>query len=252
MRAMRPLLSKSALTRALTVALAATFLAPAGLSAASPGKGRGADDAGPPGWQQSAAKNKSGKGQKQERHMDALSYRYVIYTDRGGPPPWAPAHGYRRKFGSGEPVITADIEPIHPPFVRDGGFCERDVIGAILGGAAGAAIGSQIGKGDGRTVAIVGGAVLGVIVGGVIGRAMDESDQTCVGQALEYLPDGEDLVWTGETRKARYQVTPLATYEDNRGRFCREFVTTADLGGADELAKGVACRLDDGAWQVLR
>src|SRR3546814_7176899 len=55
----------------------------------------------------------------------------------GGPPAWAPAHGYRRDeyrdYGLARPPIDLGI-----------GRCNREVIGKLLGGAAGAAAGSQI------------------------------------------------------------------------------------------------------------
>ncbi|HMB75919.1 MAG TPA: glycine zipper domain-containing protein [Kiloniellaceae bacterium] len=228
----------SGLHWALALALSAAILSPASLSA------------GPPAWSQAAKANKAGKGPKHGRYQDALSYRYTVFDKKGGPPPWAPAHGYRRKHGRDRTVVVID-DVFRPPFGLEDGFCDREVIGAVLGGAAGAAIGSRIGDGDSRTVAIIGGTAIGVLVGGAIGRAMDEADQTCVGQALEYLPDGEDIVWNDE-KTTQYHVTPLATYEDNRGRFCREFEAVADLRGIEELAKGVACRHDDGAWKVLQ
>ena len=47
----------------------------------------------------------------------------------------------------------------------------------------------------------------------------------------------------------RYQVTPYRTYEDESGRFCREYVTTAVIGGRMEEVRDTACRQSDGSWR---
>src|SRR3546814_17202408 len=98
----------------------------------------------------------------------------------GGPPAWAPAHGYRRDeyrdYGLARPPIDLGI-----------GRCNREVIGKLLGGAAGAAAGSQIGDGRGRLAAIAAGTIVGLIVGGEVGRRMDRADAPCMAQAMEYI-----------------------------------------------------------------
>ncbi|MGQ9369666.1 glycine zipper 2TM domain-containing protein [Azospirillum sp. ST 5-10] len=62
--------------------------------------------------------------------------------------------------------------------------CNRDVVGALLGGAAGGLIGNRFGDGAGRTMATIGGAVLGALAGGSLGRSIDGADQACVGRAI--------------------------------------------------------------------
>ncbi len=73
-----------------------------------------------------------------------------------GPPAWAPAWGYRGKQKvrykhAGIVYEAAPADLVRVPEIGLG-RCNRDIIGAILGGAVGAAAGSQIGKGDGRTL----------------------------------------------------------------------------------------------------
>ncbi len=187
------------------------------------------------------------------------------------PPPWAPAHGWRAqqgdygrqyykpgkykkgkhkkgKHGGGydEPDLV-----YAPPIDFTRGRCQQEVLGALLGGATGAAIGSQIGKGDGKTAAIIGGTIVGLIVGGSIGRSMDEIDQNCVGQALEHAGDGEAIHWNAQDDGARYQVTPVKTYQVEDGRYCREYTTTATVGGRVQETYGRACRQPDGSWQIV-
>jgi surface antigen len=180
-----------------------------------------------------------GKGKhkhKHERH-GGHSARFA-----GGPPPWAPAHGYRARHGTPAAALPLDI---------DIGRCNREVIGQILGGAAGAAAGSQIGDGRGRIVAIVGGTIAGVLLGGEIGRAMDRTDQLCVDQALEQAPDGQVIAWTDPDRGVRYAVTPQDTWQTDAGRYCREYTAQGSVGGGAVQTFGTACRQPDGSWRLM-
>lgn len=174
-------------------------------------------------------------------------------SKRGGPPAWAPAWGYRgkkkikyRRHGriyESDPAILVRVPAAGP------GSCNRDVIGAVLGGAVGAAAGSQIGKGDGRTLATIGGAIIGVLVGGNIGRAMDQVDQNCVGQILERTPTRRTVVWQNPDRNGEYRVTPTRTYQTRAGTYCREYQTKIIIDGRVQNAYGTACRHTDGTWK---
>jgi surface antigen len=179
------------------------------------------------------------------------------------PPPWAPAHGWRAKqhqkykqkhYRKHERRYDDDhyYSQVQMPYGLDLGHCNRDVLGAVIGGAAGAALGSRVDKDDGRKAAIVGGAIIGVLVGGAIGRYMDSVDQNCIGQTLEYVPDGETIVWNNPNNGGTYQVTPAETYQRADGRYCREYVTEVLIGGRREQAYGTACRQPDGSWKVIR
>ncbi|MHA1567740.1 MAG: glycine zipper domain-containing protein [Alphaproteobacteria bacterium] len=164
------------------------------------------------------------------------------------PPPWAPAHGYRAKHKSkGKKHVTA--APVAALVNIDLGTCNRDVVGALLGGAAGGALGSSIGSGSGKTVAIIGGTIIGAIVGGSIGRRMDEIDQNCVGQALERASDGQKITWHGNSQET-YTVTPTKTYQGANGTYCREYNTEATIGGKQQTIYGQACRQPDGSWKL--
>lgn len=161
----------------------------------------------------------------------------------GGPPPWAPAHGYRAKRGGpGVAQLPLDLEA---------GRCNRELLGSLLGAAAGGAIGSQIGDGRGQLAAVAGGTLLGFLVGGSIGRTMDEVDQHCIGQALEHAPDGQPIVWQDPQGGAQYQVEPLQTFQRSDGRYCREYTTTAVVNGRPQQVYGTACRQPDGSWELV-
>jgi len=124
------------------------------------------------------------------------------FNGHGGPPPWAPAHGYRHKYATGPAGYL-------PPFGIGLGNCNRELLGGLLGAAAGGFAGSRIGDGKGQLAAVAGGALLGFLVGGSIGRTMDTVDQNCVGQALEHAGDGQTIVWNNPEKGGQYQVTPL-------------------------------------------
>jgi surface antigen len=120
--------------------------------------------------------------------------------------------------------------------------CNRDVLGAILGGAIGAAVGSRIGDRGDRVITTVGGAVIGAVVGGAIGRSMDEADQACAAQALEYAHFRQAVHWKNPSRGTSYTITPIGN-----GGECRNYVLKTGGRKAVEHA-GRACRQKNGAW----
>lgn len=176
--------------------------------------------------------------------------------DEGGPPPWAPAHGYRRKHDEYHGYDRGDDEGHHADddrVTRDfgiaAGTCNRESVGAFLGGVVGAAVGSQVGSREDRPLTVVAGTVIGVLVGRSIGRSMDAADQACTGQVLERAADRQRVTWSNPNTGVRYQVVPTGTYRSN-GRYCRKYVTHAVFDGSTHTLYGTACRNADGSWQM--
>jgi surface antigen len=201
------------------------------------------------GWPTLAGAGHEDKHHKHDKHCKHSKYRatHVTYPaklarskPRGGPPPWAPAHGYRHKHG--KKVYVA-------PYGIDRGICSRDLIGAAVGGTAGGLLASSIAKGSDRPAAIVGGVLLGALLGGALADAMDPLDHGCLGQVLEHAPSSGAVRWENPDRDRRYEVTPTRTYQEGSGRYCREYQTTVTIGGRRESAYGTACRQPDGSWQ---
>jgi surface antigen len=162
------------------------------------------------------------------------------------PPPWAPAHGWRRKH---DPYYAGySGRQYEYDFGISHGSCNRDDIGAVLGGIAGGVIGSEVGKGDNRPVAIVLGTVVGAVIGAEIGRRMDERDRSCVGHALELVAANQTVSWLNPQTRVAYQLTPLGTNR-RRDDGCREFELVAK--GAFGLSEGrtVACVDESGVWR---
>ena len=98
------------------------------------------------------------------------------------PPAHAPAHGWRKKNDPRYVGFTGTS------WERDygvtSGQCNREEIGAVVGGAAGAVIGSRSSD-EHRVVATILGAAAGAFIGSRIGRELDDADRGCVAHVLE-------------------------------------------------------------------
>ena len=163
------------------------------------------------------------------------------------PPPWAPAHGWRKKH---DPYYAGySGREYERDYGVSRGGCNRDEIGAVLGGIAGGVVGSQVGKGDDRPVAIVLGTVIGAVIGAEIGRRMDDRDRSCVGQALELAGSGQTVSWTNTQSRVAYQLTPLGANE-RRDDGCRTFKLVAHGGFGLSEGRTTACVDDSGVWRL--
>jgi len=123
-------------------------------------------------------------------------------------------------------------------------------VGTVTGGVLGGLIGSQFGGGSGKVAAAAGGALLGAYLGGNIGRTMDKVDRMKMQNALESAPTGKPVSWKNPDNGNRYTVTPTKTYYHS-SQPCREYHTTAVIGGKREQIYGKACRQADGSWKVV-
>lgn len=160
------------------------------------------------------------------------------------PPPWAPAHGWRKKHDPAYVGYTGR------KWDRDygviAGKCNTGAVLAAVGGVIGGVAGSQVGQGDGRTVAIIVGTAIGAILGAKIGRELDRADQACIGHSLELVGDGRRVVWTNVTTGVNYELTPLR----GDGKSCRAFRLVASHGGKRDESTRTACRSGDGHWAL--
>jgi surface antigen len=130
-----------------------------------------------------------------------------------------------------------------------GGFTKQDM-GVLAGGTAGALLGSQFGGGSGQAVAIAAGAVAGALVGSQIGKYMDKTDKLEMDRALESTRTGQAASWRNPDSGNQYTVKPTKTFYKNN-QACREYTTTAWIGGKKENVHGTACRQSDGSWKVM-
>lgn len=121
--------------------------------------------------------------------------------------------------------------------------------GVLTGAVAGGLLGSTVGKGSGQVLAIAAGTVAGAIVGGSIGRSMDEADRMKMDRALENNSVGQPAYWHNSRTGAAYRVTPVRNVHYHGNPYCREYRTTADIGGRQQQIYGTACRQPDGSWK---
>jgi surface antigen len=163
------------------------------------------------------------------------------------PPPWAPAHGKRKK---GEQYTGYNGNKWQRDYGVLEGRCNREAVGAVLGGIAGGAIGSQVGKDENRQIAVVLGTVAGAVIGAQIGRDMDETDRACIGHALELAGNKKRVTWKGADGGATYLLTPLRGFEQN-GAHCREFDLRVTSGKNKETSRAKACPAGDGNWRIV-
>lgn len=124
-------------------------------------------------------------------------------------------------------------------------------IGAATGAVIGGVAGSTVGKGHGKTAATIAGTVLGGFLGGSIGHSMDEVDQLKMNQALESNRTNQPTSWTNPDNHNNYSVTPTRTFTGPNGEPCRDFTTTAIVGGQKQSIYGTACRDSAGKWRIV-
>lgn len=132
----------------------------------------------------------------------------------------------------------------------------KQTVGTLLGAAGGAALGSNIGKGKGNIVGIAAGTLLGAAVGSGIGASLDRADKMYYNQtytrALETSRTGQTVGWQNPDSGNSGSFTPTNTFQNQNGQYCREFTQTIKVGGQSQQGYGVACRQQDGSWQIVQ
>lgn len=185
--------------------------------------------------------------------MSAIPFQ--VYAD---PPPWAPAHGWRKKHDPNYVGYTGKKWDQDYGVVQ--GTCNRQAAGTALGTAtsAGAAIGgaagAKVGGGEGRQIAILVGTVVGLVLGSKIDAKLGidpaSADRACIGQSLELSGDKRSVRWDAPDSGAKYLLTPVSGFEQG-GQKCRNYTLRVTKGEKTDNLKGAACRADDGTWRVV-
>lgn len=182
----------------------------------------------------------------------ALSAALLAGPALADPPQHAPAWGYHGEHPHKDKHKKHKHDKRYKGktgavYVRDYGIlsgrCNRDEIGAVIGGVAGAAVGSQVVDREDRVVGMVVGGVLGAILGHAIGDAMDDKDRACMGQALELGRPGVPVVW--ESGKHRYHFIPGDDVRDG----CRQATLSVDGRKPRDV---LACPRARGEWEFRK
>lgn len=128
------------------------------------------------------------------------------------------------------------------------------VLGTLGGAALGGFIGSQFGSGGGKLALTGAGVLVGGLVGNQVGKALTCRDrqqvQNTTQQTLESQQSGTTIAWNNPDSGNSGTVTPVKTYQQADGRYCREFQQSITVGGQVENGHGTACRQDDGTWEI--
>lgn len=122
------------------------------------------------------------------------------------------------------------------------------VAGAVLGGVAG----STIGAGTGQLVAIGAGAIAGGLLGAAIGGNMENADTQKMNNTLDHNAVRKTSKWTNNSNGAKYTMTPMSQVMSYNGNsHCRRFHSSVTKDGEKQTAKGVACKQENGNWQMV-
>jgi surface antigen len=170
------------------------------------------------------------------------------------PPRHAPAHGYtqhrddhddhNRKSYKRDKHYRGNSGAVYGnDYGVTSGRCNRDEIGAVIGGVTGAVIGGRVAQREDRVVGIVVGGVLGAVLGHAVGDQMDARDRACMGQTLELGRAGAPVEWRHDGR--RYQFTPRGEAAGG----CRHATLRIDGHKPRDV---LACPSGRGEWTVRR
>lgn len=97
-------------------------------------------------------------------------------------------------------------------------------------------------------------AMAGGLIGGNVGAALSGNEKVMALEAeyraLEYSPVGQSVTW-GDRAGGRHGEVKAAQPYRVGSQDCRQYTHTVSLGGADNVARGTACRNADGSWTPL-
>ncbi|MBY3134990.1 hypothetical protein [Rhizobium laguerreae] len=98
-------------------------------------------------------------------------------------------------------------------------------------------------------------AFITALQGGIVGRSgvsLNDSDKQraleAEYRALEGAAVGQPMLWTGKDVTGK--VVAAAPYQVG-SQNCRQYTHTLTVDGKDTVARGAACRNDDGSWSPL-
>ncbi len=128
---------------------------------------------------------------------------------------------------------------------------KKTAVGGLGGAVAGGLLGKSIG---GHSRDMIAGAVLGGLLGGAVGNVLDQLDRDLAIKnaqvTFETAPTGATSSWTNPDSGNSGSITPVRTYQEPTGRYCREYQQEVTVGGQRQQSYGTACRQPDGSWQI--
>ena len=132
--------------------------------------------------------------------------------------------------------------------------CVSGCLMGILVIAGGTAPGGRPGAAAEAAEAAVTGAALPGLFGAGIGHRLDPRSQFLQADAVErtltLAPSGAAMTWSNPRNGIYGAVSPMRTYRNAAGAFCREFEQTVTIAGQPQQSYGTACRQPDGTWRI--
>jgi surface antigen len=158
---------------------------------------------------------------------------------------WFRARGRHGALAAGLVMLAGCASP-------GGGPGGGTAIGGLGGAAAGGLLGAALG---GKAAGIAAGTIIGGLVGAGAGSLLDTNSERVrnqtVQRSLESVPAGTASSWTNPDSRTNGSVTPVRTFQNSQGAYCREFQQTVTIGGREERSYGTACRQPDGSWKIV-
>ncbi|HEY9079430.1 RT0821/Lpp0805 family surface protein [Magnetovibrio sp.] len=74
--------------------------------------------------------------------------------------------------------------------------------------------------------------------------------EAALNKALEVNLSGNELAWQNPDSNRSARFTPVRTYQDKSGKYCREYRKDVTTTGKTETTYGLACRTDEGTWKT--
>ena len=68
--------------------------------------------------------------------------------------------------------------------------------------------------------------------------------------ALTQVPDGGTFVWKKASRSLKGMIKPSKAFRNTDGQLCRHVIYALALGRYLKQIEGIACRQDNGRWQL--
>ena len=77
-----------------------------------------------------------------------------------------------------------------------------------------------------------------------------EAMAVALSEALEKRLSGVAVDWHNQASGSSGAVTPVRTFRNADGRWCREYLEEASIGGTLDSRRAIACRESDGQWRT--
>ncbi len=83
-----------------------------------------------------------------------------------------------------------------------------------------------------------------------VGQAEQQVREAALFQALEKHASGEAVAWRNPDSGKTGEITPVRTFKNRGGRWCREYTAMEALEGDTEIRRAIACRAPEGQWKT--